>query len=220
MLTRRQRNEIFQTLDEKGIDLDDCDLDTQNPTVTHVPTGSRFSITVFEGFNTNWHVKDGPSSDFGETAARNWEDVLERLRCWAGEVQYVNDVPDFWRELRRTPAILAAAENGEIGNAAFTADEQAQISVQIREIASYIRTTRELTTDQMEQVEERLADLDEASGRVGRKDWVLMLEGAALNLFITDLIPAHTVQHILVTALTGLGHLFGIGGVPPSLPPA
>jgi hypothetical protein len=47
----------------------------------------------------------------------------------------------------------------------------------------------------------------------------LLLYGQALNLFLAYAIPPHVVQGIITTAITGLGHLFGLGGLPPSIPP-
>jgi hypothetical protein len=52
---------------------------------------------------------------------------------------------------------------------------------------------------------------------MGRKDWLLVFMGTMWSVIITDLIPATAVQHIMVTVLQGLGHMFGIGISPPPL---
>jgi hypothetical protein len=54
--------------------------------------------------------------------------------------------------------------------------------------------------------------------RMGRKDWLMLFNGALFSLVLTDLIPAEAVQHILLMTLHGLGHLFGIGAPPMHLP--
>ncbi len=82
------------------------------------------------------------------------------------------------------------------------------------EITDYVRKNAELTAGQMAGIEDRLADLGEAAKRVGRKDWLTMLYGAAFAMIVNDLVPTDVVQHILSMAATGLAHLIGIGGPP------
>jgi hypothetical protein len=38
-----------------------------------------------------------------------------------------------------------------------------------------------------------------------------------MSTFMTDAIPPHVIQTILVTVLHGIGHLFGVGGPPPMI---
>ena len=59
---------------------------------------------------------------------------------------------------------------------------------------------------------------EEASRRIGRKDWITLFNGAVLSLIFTDTITPDTAQHIILMTINGLGHLFGIGG-PLHLPP-
>jgi hypothetical protein len=40
-----------------------------------------------------------------------------------------------------------------------------------------------------------------------------------MDLFFTYVVPPHVLNTILTTAIHGVGHLFGIGGLPPALPP-
>jgi hypothetical protein len=44
-----------------------------------------------------------------------------------------------------------------------------------------------------------------------------MLYGTAFGLIANDAVPPHVVQGIITTVITGLGHVFGLGGVPPGL---
>jgi len=74
-------------------------------------------------------------------------------------------------------------------NAPFTSEEQTQIPARIGEIKGYIRATYELTAEQMSRVEERLDNAEEASKRIGRKDWLMAFNGAVFSLFLSDLIP-------------------------------
>jgi hypothetical protein len=68
-------------------------------------------------------------------------------------------------------------------------------------------------------VDARLEHVEEASKRMGRKDWITVLNGAVFSLILADLITPDTAQNVILMALHGIGHLFGVGGPPPHLPP-
>ena len=120
---------------------------------------------------------------------------------------------------RRAAEALNSAEDADASNAPFTQEEQLQISARIQEIKDDLKDRLALDADRLARVEATLDRIEEASGRVGRKDWLMMFNGAVFSLFLSDLIPQHAATHIVVMASTGLGHLFGIGSMPPSLPP-
>jgi len=226
VLTRRQRNEIFAALDSKDVDPDDCEL-TQphrpgpdNSTifaeVRHVPTNSVFELSrIGETDFYWWTVHDGPHSP-GKNRYENWAEMLNQLEHWAEEVQYVADVPDFWVELRQVPEILAAAQAPDASNAPFTLDEWGELSTHLDQAKDAVRRENpELTADQMSAIEQALDEIKEAGKRVGRKDWVMLANGALLGLVVNDLVPPHVVQSAFNMLITGIGHLFGFGGTPP-----
>ena len=66
----------------------------------------------------------------------------------------------------------------------------------------------------------RLGQAEQASRRLGRKDWLMLFNGAVFSLILTDLITPQTAQQVIMLTVHGLGHLFGIGAPPPHLPPA
>ena len=70
----------------------------------------------------------------------------------------------------------------------------------------------------MEHLDVRFDGVEEASRLFGRKDWLLLFTGALFSLILTDALLPDVAQHILISVLQGLGHLFGIGGPPPSIP--
>lgn len=144
-----------------------------------------------------------------------WQQLLEALPAWVGEIEYNLSTPDLWEELRNSRELLTA----ETDNTPFTAEEQAAIAARIEEVKAEVREQYELPAEQLAGVDQNLDDLKEASERVGKKDWRVMLYGAAFGMIVNDAVPPHVVQGIITTVITGLGHLFGLGGVPPALPP-
>ncbi len=148
----------------------------------------------------------------------SWPDVPPLAKKWAQKTIEVAEeyasTPDLWAELEQSKRLLAAPHE----NTPFTKTEQIQISNQIHQIKNYILITYELTVERLSDVEERLDHIEEASRRLGRKDWLVLFNGAVFSLILADLIPPQAAQHILVLALHGIGHLFGLGGPPTPLP--
>jgi hypothetical protein len=144
--------------------------------------------------------------------------IAQTLNFWTGELQYVTEIVDLWAQLERSRDLLAL-DQGDISNVSFTAAEQAEISYRAKEIKQHARETPELTTEQISGIEQKLDDLVEASQRVGKKDWLTMLYGAAFGMIVNDLVPPHVVQGIITMTISGLGHILGLGAMPPALPP-
>ena len=225
-LTRRQRNEIFEALQAKGVDPGDCELAAYKKTllkfarlvIRHAPTNSMFELGLGpDRYEFSWHVHEGPTSEIVSESSI-WKEVLDQLGYWAQEVQYVNETPDLWAELKRTPQILAAVEQWESSNEPFTADEQAEISNRLDEVKQLVREKFELTDGQLSAMDRRLDDVKEAAKHSNRKTWLYTFYGAVMSTFMTDEIPPHVIQTIVTAVLHGISHLFGIGGPPPVIP--
>jgi hypothetical protein len=117
--------------------------------------------------------------------------------------------------LERQWDILAAAQSADGGNAPFTPDERAEISIGVDQVKDTVRQENpELTAEQMATIEQALDEIKEATTRVGRKDLAMMINGAMFGLIVNGLVPPQVVQSIFHMLTTGIGHLFGIGGPP------
>ena len=219
-LTKAQKNEVFGAVKAGGLDPFDCDLDMDGDSVAVIHPASKSLAELLEPepgwYAVRGHVGIDPPLLWAIRV--KWDGLLQGIDNWA--VHVVRDVvtPDLWEEVRRAREILSQSQTGD--NSAFTPEEQVQISTRIGQIKEYIGTTYELTSGQMARVEERLDAAEEASKRIGRKDWLMAFNGAVFSLFLSDLIPQQAATHMVVMAISGLGHLFGIGNLPPSLPPS
>ena len=229
-LTRRQRNDIFEVLQAKGVDPAHCELTTSGQTplgertlveIRHVPTNSIFELAENRGWDGRsgkptfrWNIQDGPISG-GWHQYTDWEDVLSQLQHWAGEVKYVAAVPDLWEGLQRAPEILAAVHRPEIRSSPFTPNEQAEIASRIDEVKQLVRSQFQLTSEQLATIDDRLDYSKEASKHTDRKAWLYTFYGAVMSTFMTDEIPPHVIETVVTTVLHGIAHIFGIGGPPP-----
>jgi hypothetical protein len=214
-----QRNAIFDAVVAGKLDPRRCNFEYGDAGVrlTHVASESYFLLEGDPGhYTATAVVGEGPG---WPTETFSWTKVEERVQRWAEEVKRDVDTPDLWAELQHEREILTGARYADIENTPFTADEQAQITDQIRQIKELVKKTYSLTEAQMRSLEAKLDYIDAAAGHVGRKDWLLLLCGVMLTVIVGDLLSPEAVQYILSTALHGLDHLFGSGSIPPQLPP-
>lgn len=218
-LVKWKRNEIIKALVAGGLAARDCTFDfgDSESRITHVPSESSFLLEGDAGhYTSTMTVGDGLPQPLQHYT---WPTVPERLQRWAEEVKRDFDTPDLWAELQREREILTGARYEDVGNTPFTPEEQADIAEQLREIEEYVKKTYSLSTEQMSLVEARFNDLEAATSRIGRKDWLLMFLGVLFSLIASGLLPPEAVQHILGMAFDGLDHLLG-GEVRPTEPPS
>ncbi len=147
-----------------------------------------------------------------------WEQVVPVVGKWAlavaEESREYEATPDLWAEFKRGRQLFSAPSE----NTPFSAAERERIFVQIQQIKVFITDTYELSADQLSEVNKRLDKIEESSSRLDRNDWLMAGTGAVFSLILSDLIPPQAAQHILMLIISGLGHLFGLGGPPAPLP--
>jgi len=220
----RERNDLFKAISLVGADMAtfECSYKRRDASIHHLPTCSVFTVSrqLNGSFTMRWQITDGPDSDGrnedGIPVERRWGDVLRSLSAWARELKYNAENRDLWEELKQTSAALTRIQQEDVADAPFTADARAEIAGRIKEIKQEARTNPDLPAEQVTGIERKLDDLVGASERVGRKDWLTMLYGAAFGMIVNDTVPPHVVQSIITSVVSGLGHLFGLGATPPS----
>lgn len=94
-------------------------------------------------------------------------------------------------------------------NTPFTPAERAEIIQQLRAIRDSVRKNYELSAEQLAAINKRLKETEEASKRLGRKDWKSMFYGIVFGLMVNDAIPPDVAQHIFTGVAHGIAHLFG-----------
>lgn len=198
--------------------------------VGHPDTGSYFKIAQVDSqeFLIYFWTKNDVAAEersnpweYGEGDRHSWEAVIQNFTAWLGTVREADaylKMPDLWEELKQNKKFLTGSEEGDTENTPFTLSEQAEISAQIKQVRDYVKTNFELTSEQIADLDTRLDQAEEASRHLGRKDWMMLFNGAIFSLMLTDLITPSAAQHIILLTVQGLGHLFGFGGPPPHLP--
>jgi len=215
-----QRNVIYKAVVAGGLDPRACTFDygDAGARITHVPSAS---YLLLEGDIRKYTAKAvvGESEKWPVGLRTSWVEVKQRVQAWAKEVKEDAETPDLWAELQREREVLTGARYDEVKNTPFTSHEQAAIAEHLRQTNEYVTRTYSLSDAQILHLEAKLDDIAAAAGRMGRKDWTLLVCGALLGTFVQGILPPEAVQDVLRMTLDGLGYLFGGEGGPPQLPP-
>ena len=215
-----QRNVIYEAVVAGGLYPRECTFDygDAGARITHVPTAN---YLLLEGGPTVYTAKAvvGESEKWPVGLHTFWVEVKQRVQAWAKEVKEDAETPDLWAELQREREVLTGARYDEVENTPFTSHEQAAIAEHLRQTKEWVTRTYSLSDAQILHLEAKLDDIATAAGRMGRKDWTLLVCDALLGTFVQGILPPEAVQDILRMTLDGLGYLFGGEGGPPQLPP-
>lgn len=141
-----------------------------------------------------------------------FEQFVQQVPSWAAAVREWANTPDLWESLKAPSSILDGLES-DSDNTLFTADEQAEIKVQLDSIADSIKKSYELTASQTKKLDEKIEEIKKDSKRLGRKDWKNIVIASFFALVLTDTITPGIFQDALVLLEHGIGFLFG--GPPP-----
>jgi hypothetical protein len=225
-LTKYQKNDLFRAIQKANV-LPMAEFDVRETErnarpvaiIRHLPTDSYFTI---ERDADNYRINTNPI--LKEPVARvPWQSLEILAQAWAEEIGAVlalrdkyEKTPDLWKMLRQGKDFLFSREDTD--NTPFTDSEQHQISGQLTQVEEYIKATHQLTAAQLTRLENTIHHVEEASRRIGRKDWILLFNGAVFSLILTDLVTPQTAQHVLLITVHALGQLFG-HGMPPLPPP-
>lgn len=214
-LKKSERNLIFQALVEAGIDPATCELSIGEKLVlTHPSSNSSFIAACGTGHSYFWGeicVGEDPPDEFNRAT---WDNVAGYAHQWAKDVAQYVGTPDLWADLQGAKEVLGAGQHEAMENTPFTPAEQAEITRVIRQIKASLKENTELTAKQLSRIEDRLDEAEEASRRIGRKDWLLLFSGTIFTLIVTDCLTPDVAQQVLMVTLHGLSHLF-LGGIKP-----
>jgi hypothetical protein len=233
-LGKLTRNQFYETIVESGLDPVQCNYEetdtktdgTDSAVITH-SSGSKFVMTEKRPFSIFGRKVTSPRAlitaevvdGSDETYRTYWalDSVLPLLRDWATQVKQIIEVPDYWADMKHSGEFITDIQEGDPENTPFTQNEQDEIAAQLQGIKKSLSGRFELSSEQMERIEEKLNEATEASKRMGRKDWLLLFSGTIFNLIVTDIVTPGVAEHIFTMTVHGLMHLFTRGSVPPQV---
>jgi hypothetical protein len=211
---------LWRTIAAKGLDANDfqvgmSELRGYEWKLSHEPTGQALhASSTYMGSNGECADLLRTRSDGDPVADEmaTMDSYLAMVRDWADELKTAKPA----RQTRiggRVPVGSAQSQEDQ-ENTPFTPTERAEITNQLRAIRDSVRRSYSLSAEQLAAIDKQLEEAEEASKRLGRKDWKSMFYGIVFGLIVNDAIPPEVAQYIFTGVVHGIAHLFG-AGVPP-----
>jgi len=228
MLTKLERNRIYETIRRSGLDPAEFDLEGagRNVTITHT-SGSTFEINQrspvtkilqYMGILGRYKTIAAASDDLDELGtADSIDEIITHLSSWLEAILLSVGMPDLWEEMRRGGELITDIQKANSDNTSFTEDEQGKIAAHLQEITKQLKEQFELTSEQAKRIDEWRDEVVEASTRMGRKDWIVYVLGTITALTIAATVPAGLGEHIFTMVIHALGYLFTGGSEPPQI---
>ena len=104
------------------------------------------------------------------------------FREWAEFVAKNLKAAPVWSPLSAVgEAALRPSPLDQIGSQSFTREELKEISSSIADLKRQLQRSRQYSSADLALITDRLSYLEEAAGRLNRKDWVMVVVGVAVN---------------------------------------
>ena len=217
VLSRTQRNDIFQLIRSAGLEPGDftwaTDTSETEPKeiLAHPPTEAfmEFSGWSDGGLWLHWWPQHGKSRAF--EGVHNWHEGTQFVRVWLSAVKADHDVPDLCGRDRKQKVIPTAAERSEYQEP-FAPDELKQLSTALDEIQRFILSAEPLDDLQRQAVEKRFVYLHEAAESGARKiDWLNIFVGQMVALVVAGVLDARVYGPLMSHAATVMNAIFQFG---------
>jgi hypothetical protein len=220
-LLNSQRNEVFVAIQSVGFDpavfrwekvrsQNTAGLDV--PRLIHVPSGSFF---VFDLINKTpcCQFSPGDHTYVEEAFHLGWYSLLQQVDTWLQYLKHEVESPDLWGAISgESTFVLGTSDTEAEKNTPFNSSERERISHNLNEIRSFLVSTQSLTKAQLDFIGKRLHYLEDAAGRMGRKDWITLAYGTLISIAIGAALAPDAAKELLRNA--GSAFAWVLGGLP------
>lgn len=193
-LLTSQRNAVFACVQEEGFDpsafdwghdpsgisMDRCSV----PTLVYIGTPYYFK---FDRGERDFYLEFSPGrqTEIDTFQSFKWTNVIPGVRRWLGYIKKETELPDFWETLATERPLISSVSYSGDDNSPFTAEERIKLLQGLEEIKAYLKSGRELSLEQHKIIDAKFEYLQEASSRLGRKDWQGILISTLLSTALT-----------------------------------
>ena len=171
--------------------------------LAHYPSGLYFEILFSQGFLKSINYLPGPAGSKAYGQVNFWNDVMRNAEAWAHALKRELSAPDLWASIQTEREFMSGGP-ATTTNSAFDKNEKEQISRSLNEIRGFLENTQKLSEGQMAIVSSRLADLEDAANRVGRKDWIAIAYGTLVNIVVSAALTTEQAQAFFHFAASSL----------------
>jgi hypothetical protein len=211
-LLRSQKNEVFMAIKEVGLEPSEFlwSVIGHSLRITHESTNFYFNFGTSE--HRTWYLKQYP----GDSEAKevyvggpsDWVSVLGIFKQWVPIVRREHGEPDLWATAQQDKKLISEKID-DLGNSPFSEAERSRISLAVSELRRFLISSGTHTERQIQFIATRLQHLEEASHRLGRKDWITLAMGTLTNIVVGVALAPDAARELLRTAGALLGWVVG-----------
>jgi len=209
-LGKLKGNQVLEAIEGQALNPAEFDWDDhEDICLRHRPSGASFAFGGSPGhYIIRYAAGDEPVL---EVSKYSWDAVTVSLGLWLGAVKRDVETPDLWAELRRQNELLAGAWEQAAENTPFTPEERDEIACRLKDLGEYVSRRYTLSDQQLASLELKLDELLDATHRLGRKDWRLVVIATMLGYVVVATLPQDAGRHIFVVLLNSIGQFLGHG---------
>lgn len=224
-LLQSQENEVFLAVRASGLDpssfaweLQKSEHDNSNlvSVLSHKPTSYWYKFDMADEGHLCIFMPGKDTLRGGEYPG-TWPNQMAYVRKWLTYLKREAEAPNLWAMLGEENALSAAASPELYSeNTPFTAAERKRVEVSLVEVRSLLVASHNFNSEMLGRIDAHLEYLEQASERLGRKDWLNVAFSVITNIIIVVAIPPETARNILNVAGAVLSWVMGGSPLLPS----
>jgi len=207
LILQSQKNLILQAVIDIGLNANEFDwlvkdskhIKSKISTLKHRTSGFFFDFEIYR--NDHYSIcSPGKTMIIESSYSGTWEGQLAYVKSWLVYLKREIESPDLWGAIAQESEFINAT-NSEDDNSPFNKEEKKYITSGINEIRQYLLEVHKMDA---EIIEPRLKYLEEASERLGRKDWKNVLLSVIIGIILNATVTPESSRDILRFAGTVL----------------
>ena len=218
-LLTSQRNDLFRVLESRQLSPADFQWSYRPGEAfgwTHyeVPALERSGTEFFYAIGENpWGGFDvayspGTEGRTGGATKLSWQGVLGHAEMWAVMLGREAEAEDLWAQFAPEAGKIAQ-EAKSLGNEPFSPVELQRVREGLTRIEQQVLRTQSLSKQQTDLLLGAVKEVEQAAGRVGRKDWVLLAIGTLVSAAAQAALDPTTGKAIMQGAAAALSWIVG-----------
>lgn len=145
-----------------------------------------------------------------------WELVKRGFAEWLATLKLELEAPDYWSNLAGQAALAGLAGANLEGNEPFSSQDREALQIALSEVRSFLEKQESIAQEHWHSISSQLDYVLDASGRLGRKDWLHLTIGALVSVFTSGAFAPEQAYVYLQYALNALRlALLGVGLLSP-----
>jgi hypothetical protein len=211
-----QKNEIARGMSKRGLSPSEFSWEERrstnyNQTIEALVHRRAKFYCAFDGWAGSRICICSPGTDAAvkeSASVASWNAQHGAVVDWLNNVKREMEAPDPWSATFEGAAPIADQE-WEVDNTPVTDAERQAISARLRELETSIFATYRLSVEEKQVIQTRLAYLEEAAKRQGRKDWIHTAIGVSVTIGFSFATTPQLARDVLAVVSKLAQVLFG-----------